>query len=153
MKKVACSVLAFLLVVSFALPCFAVEPEDVIVSHTIQQLGTDSYIIITLRKSVPTPIARSGIYTQTGSKDYTYVSSGTLQWTFSVAGNFEINPGVSCKCTNSAYRFSRSVSGWSLSSADSSHSGSTATAWGTVTGPKPVSPRVSVSCDSNGNLT
>ena len=153
MKRLVSSVLALVLVMAFAFPCFAAEPKEIIVSQTVQQLSADSYVIITVKKSAALPLSRGGVYPQTGSKDYTYVLSGTLQWTFSVAGEFEVNPGVSCKCTNSAYRFNRSVSGWSLSSADSSYSGSTATAWGTVTGPKTVSPRVSVSCDANGNIS
>lgn len=114
-------------------------------------MDDSSYVIITLREnSVNT---RANPYTKNGSKDYTYVLNGTAQWTFTVYGTFTVVPGSSCTCTNSAYGFNTSVSGWSLSSADSSHSGSTATAWGTVTGPKTVNPRVSVSCDANGNLS
>lgn len=151
MKKFISFLLVFVFCFSFTSVAFAEASPKIVVSQEIEQIDDSSYAIITLYKT--TIAARAGSYTQNGAKNYTYVQNGTVQWTFTVYGVFNVNPGVSCSCTNSAYGFDTSVSGWSLSSADSSHSGSTATAWGTVTGPKTVSPRVSVSCDSNGNLT
>lgn len=151
MKKFVAVLVVLLLSVGLCIPAFAAEPQEIVVSREVQRIDETSYIIITVTESPALTFAAP--YSKTGHKNYEYVLHGVLQWTFRVQGVFTVDPGRSCVCTNSGYGFTPHVTTWSLSSADSSYSGNTATATGTVTGEKTVYPSVSLSCDANGNLS
>lgn len=162
MKKLSlilCSMILFL----FTTPqkCFADEYLRITneVTTISETFADGSYLVITLSE-LETPLPCSNIYTKTGSKTVTYRSSdGTEQWSFTVTGTFEINSGVSARCTSSTYSYTISNSSWHLDSASSSYSGSQA--FGEAVFKKKVlfittetkSAQTSISCDFNGNLS
>lgn len=151
MKKFVALCLTFVLGVTLCGSVFAAEPETVVVSQQIEQISEDEYVVITTTESIIS--TRGSVYTKTATRDYKYYLSGTRQWTFSVAGTFSIDSGVSSTCIDDAYAFTIQSGSWTLSSAKSYHSGNTATATGTVTGRTTTSPAVSITCDKDGNLS
>ena len=145
----------FLLVVSLltALVLFSAIPHahaassGRLISQTKEQIDENTYIITAL---YDTTTARSS---KTGSKSISYYHDGKTAWTLTVYGEFA-SSGSAYFCVGDSVTYSTSGL-WSCTSARSSHSSTTATAYGTFTaiGVQTVSDSVSISCDSKGNLT
>ena len=151
MKRTLSILLLLVFCVTFATSVFAAEPQEVIINQEIQTIDDTSYVIVTTSE-IRTPSLTRGTFNISGKKDYTYILYNTVQWTFTVYGTFTVNENVSSTCIDSAYGFAASVGGWSLSYGTNSKNGSTASASGTVVGPKTVYPAASLTCNSKGEL-
>lgn len=146
-EKQVLAVVSLLLVFAFlpVLPKTMAASQGKMISQTTEQLDADRYIVTTL---YDTTVARSS---KTGAKSTSYYYKNSCVWTLTVYGAFYYD-GKTSTCTGDSVTYSTS-SGWSCDSASSSHSGSSATAYGTFSGEKTVSGSVSVSCDAKGNLS
>lgn len=135
------------------------QSQNRVVSETVEYFEDGSCAVITICEDI-LPQSRASTYTKSGSKTYTAKNSdGDVLWKFKVNGTFSVNSGVSATCTSSSYSTSNLASGWSLKTATASRSGNKAIADGTfqkkvlliVTRTEEC--RVTLQCDSNGNLS
>lgn len=160
-------VLSFLLVLSMVLGlgCMAVSAETT--SDEVSELQEGIYYfedgsyIVTER--VSTDIQPLSVETKTYSNISTYYNSKDVaQCALQVIGTFEVNYGVSVKCTNVTAKTYVYVDGWRVEKVTkSSSSGVGATAYATASGEfvqkmlfittKRVPVSVTVTCDKNGN--
>ena len=105
-------------------------------------------------------IAQTDTYLKAGAKHYIFSDEDHNElWRFTVHGTFTVDPGVSATCTKDSFDFSISDDSWHNESASSYHSGNQAIGdaifirkillltVGTQTC------HVTLTCDSNGNLT
>lgn len=137
--------LAIILVVSLCSGVLAAENER-IVFRTVEQLGGNSYNVITV---YDTTTARVG---KNGKKSVDYYSEGAWAWTLTVYGEFEKN-GDTYRCIDDSVTYDTSSS-WSCDSATSWHGVTAANAAGTFsTIGKTVTKNLTLSCDSDGNLS
>lgn len=159
MKKLICILTLF--VMTIATPCNIVSAncKSSVISVTKEYLEDGSYLLITV--SEDTPIASySTTSSKSGAKSTSYVSSdGIVQWSFTVHGTFQLNPGVSVSCNASSYSYNISNSSWHLESASASYSGNQACASATFNKKvlfiktDTVNANVTLTCDVNGNLS
>lgn len=149
MKKFISVVLASLLFISCTVFVSAKEPQDILVSRTVEVLENGDTIVTELYENAIQP--RTG---KSGHKDYTYRnSSGTAIWGVTVDGTFTYNYGVSSTATSATATVKIYSSNADFVSKNAYTSGNTATATGTVSYNASVMTRsVSVSCDKYGNL-
>jgi len=150
MKKV----ISILFVAMFIAGCcslsvLAVEPQDILLSRTVETLDNGDSIIVELYENAMQP--RTG---KSGFRTYTYRNAaGSDIWAVTVNGTFSYTYGVSSTATSASATveiFNRNAS---FVSKNAYTSGNTATATGTVFYNASVMTRsVSVSCDKYGNL-
>lgn len=148
-KKRVLAVVSLFLVLTLlpVLPKTMAVSQGKMISQTREQLDAERYIVTTL---YDTTMARSN---KTGAKSTDYYYKGSCVWTLTVYGAFYYD-GKTSACTGDSVTYSTSGL-WSCTSARSSHSSTTATAYGTFTaiGVQTVSDSISISCDSKGNLS
>ena len=145
-KRVLTVISLFLLLTLLpVLPKTMAASQGKMISRIREQIDADRYIVTTI---YDTTMARSS---KTGAKSTDYYYKGSCVWTLTVCGAFYYD-GKTSVCTGDSVTYSTS-SGWSCDRVSSSHSGSSATAYGTFTGAKTMSGSVSISCDSKGNLS
>lgn len=122
----------------------------------IEYLEDGSYFEITINED----FNASRAYTKSGGKSVVYKNSnGDVQWTYTINATFSYNPGVSSTCTGVSDSYSISNDNWHIDSHSCWKSGNTA--YGTVTmkykflgvTTQTVTKDISLSCDSNGNLS
>lgn len=159
--------LSFLLVLAMVLGlgCMAVSAEttseDVIdLQEGIYYFEDGSYIVT---ERVTSDIQPLSVGTKTYSNISTYYNNKDVaQCALQVIGTFEVNYGVSVKCTNVTAKTYVYVDGWTVEKVTkSSSSGAGSTAYATASGEfvkkmlfittKRVPVSVSVTCDKNGN--
>lgn len=140
---------------------------EMIIQKTIEYFedGSSLTIIVTETPSAMATgdspaLAQASSYSKSGSKYYIFSDRNhTELWRFTVHGTFTVNPGVSAACTGDSCSFSISDDSWQNESSSSYHSGNQAT--GDAIFIKKVSfltvdaqtCHVTLTCDSNGNLT
>lgn len=130
---------------------------------SVEYLDNGLIIITTISESLIYPNSQSSILSSTYSKSGTKTqvvknSSNETLFSFSVTGQFTVDPGISSICTLSSYNYSISDSAWSLYSATASKSGNSA--YGSATFRKKLfdvvidtqTLNIAVSCDTNGNI-
>lgn len=150
MKRIVCFVLLVLIVWGTIPLCGFADETDM---ETIY-FDDDSYIMIEI--SQPMGRASGSI---TGSKNYTYYdSNGSSQWKAVLTGSFTYT-GTSATCTSSNVSVTIYDSTWSVNSKSASKNGNTATAYVQMVQKalgltvKTVPVNMTLSCDSNGNLS
>lgn len=154
-RKLVTCILISALVALMATPIFAASEISKPVTTTEVEVYDDgSYAVI------ETVIEQSGISvrattnTKSASRTYTYYSSGNKkEWDFTVKGTFSYD-GSTAKATAVSTSYNIYVSGWSLSSRDSSKSGAKVTATGnfkykTMT----KSTTIGLKCSASGTIS
>lgn len=148
MKKFLCMLISLCMVFAMAIPCYAEEPQEILVSesHEVLDNGMECVTTITMSPSY----ARSSTKNGTISKNYSYsgkvVANVILNATFTYDGS-------TAKATG-AYGSHSVASGWSYSSESTWCSGATARLTATVSGSGhsiPVS--LSLTCSPSGTLS
>lgn len=163
MKKILSILLAFSMILG--LSCMAVSAEttsdDVVeLQEGVYYFEDGSYIVTERILSDVQPLS-------VGTKTYSNISTfydnnDVAQCALKVTGTFEVNYGVSVKCTNVSATSYVYVDGWTVEKVTkSSSSGSGSTASATASGEfvkkllfittKRIPVSVSVTCDKNGN--
>lgn len=150
MKKV----LSLLLVVSllfgcFSISAFAAEPEDILLSRTVEVLDNGDTVVTELYENALQP--RTG---KTGHKTVThYGSNGSAIWAVTVNGTF-VYTGVSSSATGSTATVNIYNSNAVYQSKNAWTSGNTAWASGTVKYDSvSATHNVNISCDKYGVLS
>ena len=119
----------------------------------------DGSYVVDLIEASPI-LVRGSVYTRTGSKTRTfYDSDNVVKWKFIVYGTFEVNSGVSAKCTKATCNTEIYDSNWKVISQSAWPSGNQAI--GTATLKRyllgiPVRTEevtVTLTCDKNGTLS
>ena len=119
----------------------------------------DGSYVVDLIEASPI-LVRGSVYTRTGSKTRTfYDSDNVAKWKFIVYGTFEVNSGVSAKCTKATCNTEIYDSNWKVISQSAWPSGNQAI--GTATLKRyllgiPVRTEevtVTLTCDKNGTLS
>ncbi|MCI9575756.1 MAG: hypothetical protein HFJ84_03590 [Clostridiales bacterium] len=143
----------------------AAAPQEISQSASVQTISTtveyfsDGSYLTTEIQEVVAPQTRA-TYTKSGQKTLTFRdSNGKILWTYVLAANFTVNPGVSATCTSASGTPVVYASDWSLVSHKPSRSGNKASA--TVTMQRKVLGNVvetktettTLTCDKNGNLS
>lgn len=149
MKRVMCGFLTLMLI--FALLPVAASASEI--TEQVIPVDDDSYIVVTINT-----VDSRASGTKTGTKTYTYKSSGATVWQTTLTGTFSYT-GTSATCTSSSCSVSVSDSAWYTISKSARKSGNSATA--TVTMGRKVSgvtvdqytANLKLSCDANGNLS
>ncbi len=150
MKKFITVLLVFIFITSCcSLSVLAAEPQDILLSRTVETLDSGDFIIIELYENAMQP--RTG---KSGHKTATYRnSSGLAIWSVTVNGTFSYTYGVSSTATGASAVVEIFNSNASFVDKNAYTSGNTATATGTVTYNSVTTTRsVSISCDIYGNL-
>lgn len=138
------------------IPVSASAAETSTNNSTVEYFEDGSYSITTLTEDYN----NSRAYTKSGSKTYThYNSSNEVQWTYTINATFSYTPGVSSTCTGVSDGYSITNNSWHIDSHSCWRSGNTA--YGTVTMKyktlgvtiQTITKDISLSCDSNGNLS
>lgn len=148
-KKTCCLLLASIFCFCLPLSIFADNSNERMVSQTVEQYSDGSYAIIS---TYDTSTSRSN--QKSGYKNYDYYDGG-LAWTFTVYGAFSYT-GTSVTCTDASFGYDIVQSSWRCTSGNAEADGNTATARGTFTRSSDgriVYPKVTISCDVNGNLS
>lgn len=126
-----------------------IEPDQIILSQTIEQLGNGDYIIETISIPRIQPYSSS----ITGTKTSEYVSYGTTIFTISVTGTFTYD-GSTATATSASGKIAAYVEGVTLNSRRAYTSGASAIATGSVTyNGATLQKTVTLTCDRNGNLS
>lgn len=149
MKNLFSLFLCGLFVVSvFFIPASAAEPEDILISHTVEILDNNDYIITEVYESAIQPRSSKTGY---GVAEY-YNANGTLMWNVVVTGTFTYN-GVTSYATSSSVAVNAFSNKVTFISKSANYSGNTATGTGTVQyNLVQTTLTARVSCDKNGNL-
>ena len=152
MKKVV----SFILFLSLLFDCFVIFSSAKNTSYIdIEYFDDGSYGIVTFEPSLL--LATKGTVTKTKKYSY-YDSSNNLCWYVTLSGTFTYN-GTSANCSNASIAYHIYKNSWSLTSANSSRSGATATGNFTfknyVLGVpiQTVNKTLTLTCDKNGNIT
>lgn len=165
MKKALSVLLAFTMVLGLGgMAASAESPSDgVIELHEGIYTFEDGSYIVTERVSPDAQTLSVGTKTYSNLSIY-YNSDHEAQCALKVTGSFEVDYGVSVRCTNVAATSYVYVDGWSVENVSkSSSTGSGATASATASGEfvkkvlfittKRVPVSVTVTCDKNGNAS
>lgn len=128
----------------------AAEPEDILLSKTVEVLDNGDVVTYELYKNAIQP--RAGI---SGYNTCTHSSaSGVKLFSVTVHGTFSYNYGISSSATSASAEVSILNRDASFISKSATKSGATATAYGTVSySGKSITRSVSISCDKYGNLS
>lgn len=150
MKKIVSVLLVMVLAVSLlSVGASAKEPEDILISRTVETLENGDMIITELYENAIQP--RTG---KNGYKIYSYASAGRTIWDLTVNGAFEYTYGVSSRATTAIATVRIYDSRAELVSKEAYTSGSTAVARATVSyNGISVTRSVSITCDKYGNLS
>ena len=129
-KLTVCIVISALLAL-MAVPVSAAAEINTPVTTTETLVYDDgSYAVIETTVEQPTISVLATTKTKSASRTYTYYSSNdTKEWDFTVKGTFSYN-GSTAKATAVSTSYNIYVSGWKLSSRESSKSGATVSATG-----------------------
>lgn len=129
--KLTVFVIILALITLMAFPVYASTEKEIPITTTEVEVFNDgSYAIIdtTVEQSNISLLATTK--TKSASRTYTYYSSNdTKEWDFTVKGTFSYD-GSSAKATAVSTSYNIYVSGWKLSSRESSKSGATVSATG-----------------------
>lgn len=149
MKKILTFLMTAVLLISALSICVsAKEPEDILLSRTLETLENGDVVITELYENAVQP--RTG---KTGYKVGSYTSGEKTIWNVRVDGSFTYTYGVSSQATAAKATVKIYDSNASYVSRSAYTSGNTATATGTVTYLHSTTTRsVSISCDKYGNL-
>ncbi len=163
MKKYFCFILVFTIILSLGSINVSAETNSnkaIELQESIQYFEDGSYIVI---EKIASDVQTRAVGTKTYSNIATYYNSDDVaQCALKVTGTFEVNYGVSVRCTNVTATTYVYVNGWTVENVTkSSSSGSGASAYASASGEFvkkvlfittsriPVS--VSVTCDKNGD--
>lgn len=131
----------------------------VISDRTIEYFDDGSYAVTEIRE-IDNITTRSSITTKVVAKDYhLYDGDGAVIFTFTVTGTFEVNYGVSAKCTKATPSTKINDSAWRLISQSAWPSGNQAIATATFKRymlgipVRTETPTVTLTCDKYGNFT
>lgn len=148
------AIFIFIVSLSFSLTANAAVSMDT----NIIYFEDGSYVIDVIESN---PIlVRGSVYTRSGNKTRTfYDSDDVIKWKFIVNGTFEVNSGVSSKCTKATPNTEIYNSNWKVISQSAWPSGNQAI--GTATLKRymlgiPVrteEPTITLTCDKYGNLS
>ncbi len=150
MKKAISILLIILLTVSCCpFSAAAAEPEDILLSRTVEVLDNGDTVVTELYQDAVQP--RTG---KKGHKVFTYRnSSGAAVWDVTVDGTFTYRYGVSSTADSATATVNIYSDSAKFIRKNAYTSGNTATATGTVSyNSVPIARSVSVSCDIYGNL-
>lgn len=154
-RKLAMCVVISTLVALMATPIFAAaEMSKSIITTEVEKYADGSYAVIETVEEQSKSLARAATSTKSASRTYTYYSSSNKkEWDFTVKGTFSYD-GSTAKATAVSTSYNTYVSGWSLSSRDSSKSGAKVTATGkfkykTMT----KSTTIGLKCSANGTIS
>ena len=136
-----------------------IETNETVISKNMQYFDDGSFVIITLTEDT-TASAHATTYSKSGSKHYVFYNEEKVElWRFTVHGTFSINPGISSTCTADSYSVNISDKSWQNESASSYKSGNQSVGDATFIQKylfitiKVQDCHVTLSCDSNGNLS
>lgn len=127
--------------------------------YTVEYFSDGSYAVVEIRE-VDSIATRGSVTTKVAAKDYkVYNGNGSIMYIFTVTGTFEINRGVSSKCTKAVPSVTIYDNNWREISKSAWPKGNQAI--GTATLKRymlgiPVrtdTPNVTLTCDKNGNLS
>lgn len=153
-KLISLALSTFLIVGCMPLSANAAETNTQIIE--IEYMEDGSYFEIIINEDANS----SRAYTKSGSKTLVHRnSSGDEQWKYTINATFSYNPGVSSTCTGVSDTYSIQNDNWHHDSNSCWRSGNTA--YGTVTmkykfvglTTQTITKDLSLSCDSNGNLS
>lgn len=149
MKKLLSLLLCGIFVIGvYCIPASAAEPEDILISRTVEILENKDYIITEVYESTIQPRSSKIGY---GTATY-YNASGTAIWNVVVTGTFTYN-GTTSSATSSSATVNLFSDNATFISKSANYSGNTATATGTVRySASQITRTARVSCDKNGNL-
>ncbi len=149
MKRFISALLAIFLFISCTISISAKEPQDILVSRTVEVLENGDTIVTELYENAIQP--RTG---KSGHKTSTYQNAaGSNIWAITVNGTFSYTYGVSSTATGATATVHIYSDTAHFVSKNAYTSGNTATATGTVTYNSVTTTRsVSISCDIYGNL-
>lgn len=149
MRRFLLLVVAILMLFStFTLCASAKEPEDMLLSRSIEYLDNGDYIVTEIYQPMAQPFSGTN-----GYKSSTYTtSSGTRVFTVTVYGTFSYN-GSTSSATSASASVDIYAANASFVSKNAYTSGATAYATGTVNyGGVNITRTVSLTCDKNGHL-
>lgn len=133
--------------------------DTTVLTGEIIYLEDGGYIEISEVYNVKASVSRAS-HTKTGSKDVKYFDSNDeLLWKYTLNATFTYEPGVSSTCTNASYSNNIYDNKWSFSNGATTKSGNTAYGAGLyikkvlLIKVDEVEIDVSITCDSNGNLS
>lgn len=127
----------------------ASEPEQIVISQTVDDLGNGCYCIETI--TVPSIQAFSN--QKTGTKTSEYVSNNTTIFTISVTGIFTYD-GTTSEATSASGKIAAYVDGVTLNSRKAYTSGSSAIVTASLTyDGSNLQKTVTLTCDKNGKLS
>ena len=125
------------------------DTEYVIISQTVEDLGNDCYFI----ETIYIPCIQTYSNTRTGTKNSTFVVSGTSIFTISVTGTFSYDGSIA-EAISASGSIAAHVDGVTLNSRRAYTSGASAVAACSVTYNRITIPKtVTLTCDKNGNLS
>ncbi len=148
-KLLSILLIATLIVGCCSLSASAQEPQDILLSRTVEILDNGDSVVVELYKNAIQP--RTGT---SGHRTYTYYnSSGAQIWSVTVNGTFSYTYGVSSTATGASAVVNIYDSRASFQSKNAWTSGNTAWASGTVKYNGVQATRnAKISCDIYGNL-
>lgn len=146
MKRIAAFALAFLLVFSFSVPCFAEQRTADQYSYT-WQLNDEITVVTTIEKASLKERATTG-----GSKTNDYYYLGSHIATMVLNGSFYYD-GSTARATEASKSYS-TASGWSYSGGDAKTSGASVTISGSFNnGLKSCTVDMTLTCSPSGVLS
>ncbi len=135
--------------------------DFILVSNETQYLDDGSYIVYETLEQKKDVILLATSYSKTGTRNVTkYDSNNKVQWVYTLSAEYQIEEGISVRCTKTDYSTTINNSSWSFSNGSTSYSGNTAYGKGKFTykvlwifSTQNVNIDIQLSCDSYGNLS
>ena len=132
-RKLAVCIMISALITLTAIPAFATtEITKPVTTTDVEVYDDGSYAVIETTIKQPTTSVFATTKTKSASRTYTYYNASEVKaWDFTVNGTFSYD-GSTAKATAVSTSYNIYISGWSLSSRESSKSGATVSATGEI---------------------